>query len=93
MVVTVEEFLKSKKPQDMYADENGITFSYTPEQVAALLIEFACIHCEAQAKVIVEKTKLIPDENQDFRLQSCNCVDYVLDTESILNAYSLDNIK
>ena len=36
---------------------------------------------------------MVVDKDQDFRLQSCNCIDYVLDKNSILESYPLDKIK
>lgn len=61
--------------------------------VVGALKDFARLHCEAQAKAIAENVKLKADEDQDFRLQRCCCVDYIVDKESILNAYPNTNIK
>jgi len=58
-----------------------------------LMIEFAKLHVEAALKEASEKAEIVADDKQDFRLQACNCLDYLIDKDSILNAYSLTLIK
>ena len=55
------------------------------------LIEFAKIHCEAQQKAILENVTIddIGSPNGDGEWMPCN----IINQESILNAYDLNNIK
>ena len=48
---------------------------------------FSLVHdlCEKQKMECTENAKLISNTSQDFRFQSCDCVEYVLDNNSILN--------
>lgn len=62
-------------------------------ELKCIMIHFAREHVEAALKEASEKVEMISDENQDFRLQHCNCIDYIIDKDSILNAYPLENIK
>lgn len=57
------------------------------------MIEFTKSHVKAALKAASENAEMSPDQNQDFRLQNCNCTDYIINKESILNAYSLELIK
>lgn len=54
--------------------------------IAAFMIEFAKLHCEAQLKAILEKadTKLEKGVMDEYR---------VVDKDSIINAYGLNQIK
>jgi hypothetical protein len=56
-----------------------------------ILRKFARLHCEAQAKEIAEKATIddIGSPNCDGEWMSCN----IIDKESILTAYPLENIK
>lgn len=54
--------------------------------VNGLMIEFAKLHLESQAKAIYEKAKInMFQDNEGITVE--------VDKDSILNAYSLDNIK
>ena len=55
------------------------------------MIEFAKLHCEAQQKAILENVTIndIGSPNGDGEWMPCN----IIDKDSILNAYPLDNIK
>lgn len=93
MVTTALDVLHNQSPSG-YCE--GSTFSnsyYENDEIVIAMIEFAKLHVQEALKQASEKVEMITDENQDFRLQSCNCIDYVLDTKSILNAYPLENIK
>jgi hypothetical protein len=57
------------------------------------MIEFAKLHVKAALIEASEYAEMIADKEQDFRLQNCNCTDYIIDKNSILNAYPLENIK
>jgi len=70
-ILTVEEF-KNKEYDDVYWDENtAIDFA----------IEFAKLHVQEALKQASEKAEVIADDRQDFRLQSCNCLEYVIDKD------------
>ena len=57
------------------------------------LIEFAKLHVQEALKLASKNATMISNEEQDFRFQNCNCIDYKIDKESILNSYPLENIK
>ena len=79
-MITIEEFLKSK----------GLG-GY--QQFDKPIKELIGIYVQEALKQASEQAKIVADDRQDFRFQSCNCLDYVLDKDSILNAYPLTNIK
>ena len=83
---TAEEFLDKEHKSFL---EDIITGDYTDDinlvksHVSEWLKEFAKLHCEAQLKAILDKskTKVISE------------YEVIVDKDSILTAYSLDNIK
>ena len=58
----------------------------TQESVIEGLIEFAKLHCEAMLKAILENVELKRDAGQDL-------TGIFVDTDSIINAYDLNQIK
>jgi hypothetical protein len=87
-IPTAEE-LATNMQHDLSYDDliNPIKFA------SLVAIELTKIHVKAALKKASEKVEMIADENQDFRLQNCNCVDYLINKNSILEAYTLDLIK
>lgn len=84
-IPTAKKFLKQF--------ELGNTGKIDIEDAEEAIIEFAKLHVEVALKEASEKVEMIANENQDFRLQNCNCVDYLIDKNSILNVYPLENVK
>lgn len=67
----------------------------TPERIEKYAIEFARYHVEQALKEASEKAVMY-DDNEDchFIDEEGNCPEYLLiDRKSILNSYSLENIK
>lgn len=84
-ILTAEEFLKDNlsNPSKGWSERKR-------------LVEFAKLHCEAQLKAIVENAQMKEYQQGDW--DSCWISNdmgdvYVLDKNSIINAYSLDLIK
>lgn len=93
MILTAEA-LAEIIDTDFYKENHYYWSQTEPITFAAeVALQFARLQVQEALKAATEKASLIKDENQDFRFQSCNCVDYILDKESILNAYPLENIK
>lgn len=63
----------------------------TPKQVEEWMIEFAKMHCEKQAKIIYENIKM--KLRDDVRELDMNDDLIEVDKNSILTAYSLDNVR
>lgn len=64
--------------------------------ITTAMIEFAKLHVEAQAQEIVEKVKMKDlNENNELNMNEddSNFEYYVVDKNSILEAYPLTNIK
>ena len=62
--------------------------------VKSAMIEFAKFHCIEQAKVISEKARTMDDINSySGNTGSEYPPDTIVDKDSILNAYDLNNIK
>ena len=76
---TAEEFLKR---------ENLPTDILSGDDINYAMIEFAKLHCEAQAKEIVDKAKL---DDGDYIADGH--YEKIINKDSILNAYPLTNIK
>jgi hypothetical protein len=89
MVITVEEFLKRREPQDMYADETGMSVSYTKKEVAQMLLDFAELHRKECLSNAAQKAKkqFIPSPG------SPGGGYFIVNKDSILNAYSKKNIR
>lgn len=77
-IPTAEEFAKTHHPMKTYPVDYQ------------MMIEFAKLHCEAQAKVISENVKT---KEVDGGYQGGGTSITIVDKESILNAYPLTNIK
>ena len=79
-IPTAEEFLASK--QYDWAEDINTT---------ECMIEFAKLHCEAQAKIIAKNVKMedVGEVNSEWDWEEY----YIVYKNSILNAYPLDNIK
>ena len=82
MVVTAQEYLKSKSLK-------GSNDSFTDKQIEEFLIEFAMLHREEALKQASVKAKrsFVPDINTKGGGY------YVINKDSILNAYSKKNIR
>jgi len=94
-VPTVVDFLSDNIDRAVlpHIDYELETNTCLAQTIIENMIAFAKLHVEAALKAATEKVELKADPNQDFRLQHCNCTDYIIDEQSILQAYSLDNIK
>lgn len=64
---------------------------YNEESIAKIMIEFTRIHCVIQAKVISENVKTFDIYNESTGDVECKTT--LVNKDSILNAYSLDNVK
>lgn len=88
MIPTAETLLKD----NFLLIEDNKTCECHTHLIIKVMIEFAKLHCTEQAKVISKKAKTIlvedqcPLTGQEFEVRE-------IDKDSILNAYSLDNIK
>jgi hypothetical protein len=89
-MITAEEFLRYKS--NINEDKNCVEYLKDSE-VEDIMIEFAKLHVEAALIEASEYAETVADKEQDFRLQNCNCIDYIIDKNSILHAYPLENIK
>jgi hypothetical protein len=72
-ILTAKEFLKDTNLKEI--------FNSGPPNLETILIEFAKMHCKAQAKIIAEKIKNFDDRHTNNYLQ-----------DSILTAYPESNI-
>ena len=89
-IPTAEEILNDR----VYITQDGIEDVHDSiSTVAEAMIEFAKLHVEQALKEAHKNVEMIADEEQDFRLQHCDCVDFVINKDSILNSYSLEKIK
>ena len=95
MIPTAEELLVQEKvfqklgvkePFNLQLSRD--TYVFTQQNIKRAMIEFAKLHCIEQAKVISDKARV--DDNIDGDSGEGT---FWVDKESILNAYSLDNIK
>lgn len=82
---TAEEFLK----------ENNVVSMV--DLIAPLMIEFAMLHCKAQLKAVLENLRMIQECGKKTK-EGCNAIfcrncSQIIDTNSIINAYNLNNIK
>jgi hypothetical protein len=80
-MITAEDFIKDLQTEE---DEQGHTLLYKPD-VINRMIEFAKLHREAILKEA--------SENADTIYRGDSFGDYIVDKDSILNAYPLENIK
>lgn len=88
---TAEEFLKN-----FNEEENNIDKLYYDSYVKKAMIKFAKMHVQEALKQAYQKAELKEQEKGDEQI--CFMVNdmgdaYVLDKDSILNAYDLNNIK
>jgi len=84
-IPTAEEFLIRNGCQRMKCDGENCDFFEDVQPID--LIEFAKLHVEAALKAASEKADVIYDGI------SFGTPDYIVDTETILKAYPLKNIK
>lgn len=68
-------------------------FSHIIDYCREQIIEFAKLHVEAALKEASEKVEMLPNKEQDFRMQNCGCIDFIIDKNSILNSYPLIKIE
>jgi hypothetical protein len=83
-IPTVEEILKNKETYD----EEYLTVSISDATEA--MIEFAKLHCAAQLKAILENVKTKSDV---AIFQEGQYTQTVMNKDSIINAYDLNQIK
>jgi hypothetical protein len=86
-VPTAEEFLKKyENDTDHYADQD-----YSEFRLIRALQEFAKLHVEKALKEASEQATIedIGSPNCDGEWMSCN----IIDKESIINSYPLDNVN
>ena len=84
---TAEEFLKN-----FNEEENNIDKLYYDSYVKKAMIEFAKMHVQEALKQASEKTFVTPIDHEEISEGSFRPI-WGVDDESILNAYSLENIK
>jgi hypothetical protein len=80
-MITAEDFIKDLQTEE---DEQGHTLLYKSD-VINRMIEFAKLHREAILKEA--------SENADTIYRGDSFGDYIVDKDSILNAYPPENIK
>ena len=88
--MTAEEFLKSKK-YPSYTNDGGYGTVYVTEA----MIEFAKLHVEAALKEASEEATINKNKGEVIARTFGNVINgtYSVNKQSILNSYSLDNIK
>lgn len=83
---TAEEFLKEA--------QSNPSKGWTAQKA---MIEFAKLHCDAQLDAILKNLKMIQECGNETRAScnaaSCNWCSLIIDTNSIINAYNLNDIK
>ena len=84
---TVEKFLKKKK-YPSFNENGGLGVHYVKEA----MIEFAKLHTQEALKQASEKATVTPVDHEEISEGSFRPI-WGVDDSSILNAYSLDNIK
>lgn len=84
---SVEEFL-IKKNYPLYDNFGGLGMYYVKEA----MIEFAKMHVQEALKQASEKAFVTPIDHEEISEGSFRPI-WGVDDESILNAYSLENIK
>jgi hypothetical protein len=80
----MENNITAKKLFDKMLSENDETTS------TEMMIEFAKLHCEAQLKAILKNVRTKNEWEGNTGSEYC---DTVVDRDSIINAYNLNNIK
>ena len=83
MIPTAKEFLKQVSPNDEFGLR--INLGNSKKHIHEIMRRFAKLHVEAALKEA--------SENADTIYRGYNFGDYIVDKESILNAYPLTNIK
>jgi hypothetical protein len=96
---TAEEWINQQfekqliNTNDIYASKDGV--------IEAMII-FAKLHCEAQLKAIIKNVKINEMKNYSCAMEnmivsdtsfSTENYEYYIDTNSIIKAYNLNNIK
>ena len=89
MILTAEEFLENV---GVFTSPVSGLESYLQADVKASMIEFAKLQVEAALKAAGENAKML-DDKECWRNCSCEHPCKIINKESILNAYSLENIK
>ena len=84
---TAEEFLMQKK-YPLYNEFGGLGMYYVREA----MIEFAKMHVQEALKQASENATVTPIDHEEISEGSFRPI-WGVDDESILNAYSLENIK
>ena len=88
-IPTAEEILNDK----VYITQDGIEDVHDSlSTVADVMIEFAKLHVEAALKEASEKATVTPIDHEEISEGSFRSI-WGVDDDSILNSYSLDNIK
>lgn len=87
-IPTAEEFFDSPNIGLSYTTE----YQYCQRDVKLRAIEFAKLHVEAALQIASKKADML-DDKECWRNCSCQHPCKVIDKDSILNAYPLENIK
>lgn len=75
--------MENKLPTaEEFLKKNGVVGM--TDLIVPLMVEFAVLHCAAQLDAILENLSMI---------QECGTCSQVIDTDSIINAYNLNDIK
>ena len=84
-IPTAENFL-------IINDDKDFRLSMSGRYVSEMMIEFAKLHVEAALKEASEKATVTPVDHEEISEGSFRPI-WGVDDDSILNSYSLDNIK
>lgn len=91
-MITTEEFF-TKYADNISLAEGHYDYLVEKDNFKEAMIKFAKLHVIKALKAASENAELTSDKNQDFRLQHCSCVDYLINKDSVLESYPLENIK
>lgn len=91
--MTAKEFLKETSPNDNYGIRADLNSMRITKHVLEIMRRFAKYHCTEQARVIIEKARTMNDpDSYCGNTGSEYPPDVIVDRNSILNAYDLNNI-
>ncbi len=99
-MVTAIEILGEQDCSGYCAGEVFGEFYYTKEEIVSAMIKFAKMHCEAQAEAIRNNVSLRQSSSEEvnendiypFVTASDDTV-WIINEDTIINAYPLTNIK
>ena len=96
-IPTAEEFMLSNRISNPVGEVFRLNLSRdchakTEKDIQQAMIEFAKLHVEAALKEASEKATVTPVDHEEISEGSFRPI-WGVDDDSILNSYSLDNIK